>query len=439
MRRVLSASEAAALPDDVIVSVEGVSRALPPPVKSLPRWLVRVLPKSGLAGQSGETADDMLLDDEDQDEDDEDYVGGESAALHELSFQVRRGEGLGIVGEDGEAIATLYRIMIGGVPPTTGRVVVRGLVAPLSFRDLRRLIGSGGDKKTVKVIARYFHWPLGLIDSRWDEIVEFAALEELEQLPPSNRPKTRALRLAMSAALHMDATAYVLDKSLLTTDAEFGGRCLDVVAARKAEGAAVIQAGTKLIEGVARFADQVIWIEDGNALYRGLPVEVAAEVHRNTVEKVHMHSVPVTVKLVDGGPVRLGGSVSHVDFEVHVLRKDLELGFALTLTDESGEVVELSRPERMDAPEPGAYRLGVTVPPSLLDATSYRAKLNVEIAIVGHEPAAPRELLTFDVHVTPADTVIDDDIPVGFVLLPVADVELDESDTPTWDVSRISS
>jgi hypothetical protein len=211
------------------------------------------------------------------------------------------------------------------------------------------------------------------------------------------------------------------------------------VAERKAEGAAVIQAGTKLIEGVGRLADKVIWIEDGDALYRGLPVEVAAEVHRNTVEKVHPHVVPVTAKLQEDGPIRLGGARSQLDFEVHVLRKDLELGFALTLTDGNGEVVELSRPERMDAPEPGVYRLGVTVPPSLLDATSYRAKLTVEIAIVGHEPAAPRELLTFDAHVSPRDADVDDEIPVGFVLLPVADVELDESDRPTWDVSRIGS
>jgi ABC-type polysaccharide/polyol phosphate transport system ATPase subunit len=438
MRRVLPAAEAAALPNDVIVSVEGVSRALPPPVKSLPRWLVRILPKSGLAGRTGETADDLLLDDEGLDEDDDEFGLSESAALHQLSFQVRRGEGLGIVGYDREAISTLFRILIGGVPPTTGRVVVRGLVAPLSYRELRRLIGSGGGRRTVKVIARYFHWPLAVIDSRWAEIEEFAALNELERMPPGNRAKQGALRLAMSAALHMDATAYVLDKSL-QDDASFGKRCLDVVAERKAQGAAVVQAGTKLIEGVARLADQVIWIEDGETLYRGLPVEVAAEVHRNTVEKVDSHMEPVTAKLLDDGPVRLEGGVSHVDFELHVLRKDLELGFGLVLTDGKGGVVELSRPERMEAPDPGVYRLGVTVPTRLLDATSYRTTLTVEIAVVGHEPAPARELLTFDAHVAPGDADADDDIPVGFALLPVADVELDESDRPTWDVSRIGS
>jgi ABC-type polysaccharide/polyol phosphate transport system ATPase subunit len=216
MRRVLSAAEAAALPDDVIVSVEGVSRALPPPVKSLPRWLVRILPKSGLAGQPGQTADDVLLDEEDQDEDEDEYLGSESAALHELSFQVRRGEGLGIVGTDRAAISTLFRIMIGGVPPTAGRVVVRGLVAPLSKRELQRLIGDGrnGRKTVMKVVARYFHWPLGLIDARWREIEEFAALDELNSAPPGSREKRRVLRLAMSAALHMDATVYIFDKSL---------------------------------------------------------------------------------------------------------------------------------------------------------------------------------------------------------------------------------
>ena len=72
MHRTLSAAEAASLPEDVIVSVEGISRALPPPYKGVPRWLARVLPKSGLAGRTGQEVEDLLMDDEDEDEDDDD-------------------------------------------------------------------------------------------------------------------------------------------------------------------------------------------------------------------------------------------------------------------------------------------------------------------------------------------------------------------------------
>jgi hypothetical protein len=310
-------------------------------------------------------------------------------------------------------------------------VVVRGRVAPLSNRELRRLIGSGEDRKSVNVIARYFHWPRSLIDERWEEIEEFAALHEV------NRPRYRALRLAVAAALHMDATVYVLDQSL-QDNGDFGVRCLELVEQRKAEGAAVVQAG-RTIEGVARLCDQVLWIKDGQVAYSGLPVEVAAEVHRNRVEKVASHVVPVTAKLLEDGPVRLGTGVRHVDFEVHVLRKDLELGFGLVIADASGTSVELRKPERMEAPEPGVYRLGVTVPPAVLDEGSYRATLTVEIAVSGHEPAPPRDLLAFDLEVMASAAYDEEDIPVGFVLLPVVEVELDESDTATWDVSRIGS
>jgi ABC-type polysaccharide/polyol phosphate transport system ATPase subunit len=434
MRRVLSAAEAAStLPDDVVVSVEGVSRALPPPIKPLPRWLVRVLPKSGLAGQSRDELDDVMMDDDDEDEIEDEYLGEEAAALHAVSFELRRGEGMGIVGER-NPIQTLVRILIGGVPPSTGRAVVRGLVAPMSFSELRRLQGNERGRRAVNVMAHYFHWPLGLIDSRWDEIEEFAALEEVV-----NRPRYRTLRLALSAALHMDATVYVIDQTL-QDDPAFAVRCLDAIEQRKTEGAAVIQGGRLGVEGVARFADQVIWIQDGRPVYQGRPVEVAAEIHRKTVEKVESHMVAVTAKLVADGPVRIEGDTSHVDFEVHVLRKELELGFALELAGDQGRVDELRKPERLDAPEPGVYRLRVSVPDGLLDEGSYRASLMAEIAIAGHEPSPPRELVAFDaVVVSGGRNGDEEDVPVGFVFLPVADVELDESDDATWDVSRIGS
>jgi ABC-type polysaccharide/polyol phosphate transport system ATPase subunit len=435
VHRTLSAAEAAALPEDVIVSVEGISRALPPPYKGVPRWLARFLPKSGLAGRTGQEIEDLLMDDEDQDEDDDDYLADEGAALHELSFDLRRGEGMGIVGEDRSAISTLIRILIGGVPPSSGRVLVRGLVAPLTMSELKRLMGNESDRKAVNVIARYFHWPRGLVESRWDEIEQFAALDEV-----AAKARYRTLRLAISAALHMDATLYVIDQSL-QDDAEFGVRCLDLVAQRKADGAAVIQAGRRWVEGVARLADEVMWIRNGEVAYRGRPVEVAAELHRTTVEKVESHHAPVTATLANGAePVRLGPGRPHVEFEVHVLRKELELGFGLELTDERGKLAELRKPERLDAPEPGVYRLRVSVPGGLLDEPSYRARLMVEIAIAGHEPAPPRELVAFDAVVAPGSRNGDEeDLPAGFVFLPVADVELEESDDATWDVSRIGS
>jgi homopolymeric O-antigen transport system ATP-binding protein len=425
MRRVVSAAEAAALPADVIIRVDQVTRALPPPAKALPRWIVRILPKSGLAGRSGDSAQDLLLDDEDdEDDDDEREEDEEAAVLHEISFDVGAGRGLGILCDDRNTLVTLVRIIIGAVPPTTGRVLVRGLMAGISHREIVRLVTNTTGRQSAEVVAKYFHWPLDVIDRRWDEIEAFAALDELERMPAGKRRRLTSTRLAISAALHMDATAYLVDQSI-HYDPGFGVRCLELLAQRKDEGAAVIQAARRIIEDVVRLCpDDVMWIEAGKETYRGTPVFVATQVHDNVHEKVLEHHVPVTAALADEAHlVELGAAGSYVDFELQVVRPSLELGFALDLTDGHGKVVHWRKPDPIPVLRPGVYRLRATLPPGLLEPTSYRAQLMAEVAIQGNEPAPPRELLSFDVSGTQSDGTDDADDAGDFALVPLGEEE----------------
>ena len=438
MRRTLSTAEAAALPADVVYSVQAVSRALPPPFRPVPPWLARVLPKSGLAG-SGDRGDDTAMDDEDGDDEiDDEFEEEESATLHEVSFDLHPGEGMGIVGADRNAITTLVRILIGGMPPTTGRVVFRGHVAPITNRELSRLIGNTSEKKSVTVVGNYFHWPLPVIKSRWAEIEEFAGLHETDDAASNKRVKQRTRRLLISAALHMDATAYVIDSSIHDEPA-FGLRCLDLIAQRQREGAVVIQAARMGVEAVAGLCNQVIWLEDGHVTYSGRPVDVAAEVHRHEKAKVAPHLVPVSAVLVtEGDPVQFGEGWGKLDFELHLLRKDIEIGLTLELTDEFGQVVMLRDPQLVEVGEPGIFKLRLGIPPGLLNEPKYHASLIAEIAIVGHEPAPPRELISFDIAVA-SGRIGGDDEPGNMVLLPIADEGLEASPADVqWDVSRAS-
>src|SRR5437667_10331088 len=99
MLRSRSTHRAYDLPDDVLVSVQGLTRAVAAPNPELPQWLVRVLPKSGLAG-SGAMGPDVDMEDSVDEELDLEVDEEEGPqALKEISFELRRGEGIGILGD----------------------------------------------------------------------------------------------------------------------------------------------------------------------------------------------------------------------------------------------------------------------------------------------------------------------------------------------------
>src|SRR5919198_3148118 len=174
MRRSGSRHHAHELPEGVLLSVQDVSRSVAPEIAPLPRWLARILPKSGIAGQT--TLADDFDDEEDPDDDEEEEAVELRSTLHEISFDVRAGEGVGIVGPNQSARKALLQIIFGGIPPTTGRVLVRGRVAPLLRSDVIRYTGKEWGESAVFLAARFLHWPRGLLRERWSEILKFARL-----------------------------------------------------------------------------------------------------------------------------------------------------------------------------------------------------------------------------------------------------------------------
>ncbi len=430
-----SSSPKVELPDGVVVSVQGISRAPAAPPPDVPRWLKKVLPKSGLAGK-GAIGRDM----DDADDPDDELVDGfgaeERAPLHELSFELRPGEGLGILG-GGSEVGTLMRILIGGLPPTTGRIVVRGKIAHLLRSDMMRYVSKETGREAVMLIARYLHWPRSVLRARFDEILEFARLDELDKSLSAQKYRNLTnMRLLFSAALHMDAALYVLDHGI-QDDYEFGLRCFDLIEQRKREGAAVIQGAQKMVEDVARLCDRVLFFEGGHVVYDGRPVDVALSIAKLKKDKVHPLSVPVAAAVADGGKrADVGPGGAPIEIELHLMRKELFLGFVLELTDDLGHVTRLESPGRAEAGLPGVYRLRIFVPTGRLEAGTYAAKLLGEISPGGAEPGPPRELLAFDVVSSGRVAVDDDDSEPQFELVPYPADDLEETEDVGWSVSR---
>ncbi len=378
------------LPPDVLLSVQGVSRDVVSRIPQPPRWLARILPKSGIAGQTALAGD---MDDDEDDDDDEEEVDGAQRTLNEISFDVRAGEGVGILGPNQDACKVLLQILFGGIPPTTGRVLVRGRVAPLLRADLLRYTAREWGEDAVFLAARFLHWPRALLRERWDEIVAFARLDELADKSPDQYRNQATTRLLFAAALHIDASVYVIDHTLASFP-QFALRCLEVVEHRQREGAAVVHGAKKMIDDVARLCGEVFWFESDGTVFRGRPVDVALAVENRDRKEVHPLSAPILASVPDRDrPFEVPG---RIEVELHLLRKDIAFSFTLELTDPAGHLFEVEQPDRFTADALGLYRLGIDFPPGLLPAATYAAKLTAELGVVGSERGHSQELLSFE-------------------------------------------
>jgi len=352
-------------------------------------------------------------DDDDGDDDDEEVLEGQRT-LSEISFDVKAGEGIGILGPNQEACRVLLQILFGGIPPTTGRVLVRGRVAPLLRTDLRRYAATAWGEDAVFLTARFLNWPRALLRERWDEIVAFAALDELSDKNPERYRSQSTMRLVLAAALHIDASVYILDNTL-SSFPQFALRCLEVVEQRQREGAAVVHGARKMIDEVSRLCGEVIWLEEDGTVLRGRPVDVALAVEDRNRKEVHALSAPILATLPERkSPVEVPGTV---ELELHMLRKDIDFSFTLELTDPDGRVIELEQEDRFTSKGLGLYHLRIDVPPGLLTAGTYTAKLTAGLGLAGSERFDTRELLSFDL--VAGDSGADDatDAAVGFELV----------------------
>src|SRR5262249_22826993 len=180
-----------------------------------------------------------------------------------------------------------------------GRIVVRGRVAPLLRSDIIRYTGKHWGENAVFLAARFLDWPRGLLRERWDEIVEFAQLHELSgQGGAGKYRQNTTTRLLFSAALHMDASVYILDHGI-DYDPEFALRCFDLIEQRQRDGAAVVHGAQKMIADVSRLCGEVLWLEKDGTIIRGRPVEVAMAVQKAYREEVNPLSKPVLAELLE--------------------------------------------------------------------------------------------------------------------------------------------
>ena len=209
----------------------------------------------------------------------------ELRALDDVSFDVHRGEFFGIVGRNGSGKSTLLKILASIYRADSGTVRMAGTLAP--FIEL----GVGFDPElTGRENAVLNGVLMGLskreAQDRLAAVLEFAELEEFDELKLKNYSSGMMVRLAFAVMVQADADIMLVDEVLAVGDAAFARKCLDVFHERRAAGKTIVLV-THDMDTVQSLCDRAMLLHDGRLRHVGEPEEAARQYYRlNLVDTV---------------------------------------------------------------------------------------------------------------------------------------------------------
>jgi len=196
-------------------------------------------------------------------------------ALKDLSFEVRRGEVLGIIGRNGAGKSTLLKILSRITEPTAGRVTLRGRVASLLE------VGTGFHSELTGRENIYLNGAiLGMsraeIRRKFDEIVAFAGVEKFLDTPVKRYSSGMYVRLAFAVAAHLQPEILLVDEVLAVGDAEFQKKCLGKIdEVSRQEGRTVLLVSHNMA-AVAEMANRALLIDAGSVAVDGSVAEAVS-------------------------------------------------------------------------------------------------------------------------------------------------------------------
>jgi len=193
-------------------------------------------------------------------------------ALRDVSFEVRRGSAVGIIGANGAGKSTLLKVLSQITAPTTGEVEIRGRVGSLLE------VGTGFHSELTGRENTYLSGAiLGMgrreIDRKFDEIVDFSEVEQFIDTPVKHYSSGMYLRLAFAVAAHLEPEILIVDEVLAVGDASFQKKCLGKMSDVTGEGRTVLFVSHNM-DAVQRLCDEALVLEKGEVTRRGevLPV-----------------------------------------------------------------------------------------------------------------------------------------------------------------------
>lgn len=193
-------------------------------------------------------------------------------ALKNVSFSVRPGEVLGIIGRNGAGKSTILKIISGILKPTEGSVSVRGNIVPMLE------LGSGFDydltgRENIYLNGAILGYSKKFLDEKYEEIVRFSELGEFIEMPIRNYSSGMMMRLAFSVATVVNPEILIVDEILAVGDEAFQRKSRQRMLELMGGGTTVLFVSHNL-DQIRQMCDRVVWLDHGQVKMIGEAKEV---------------------------------------------------------------------------------------------------------------------------------------------------------------------
>lgn len=338
-------------------------------------------------------------------------MGQEFWALQNVSFEVKQGEILGVIGRNGAGKSTLLKILSRVTAPTSGEVRVKGRIASLLE------VGTGfhpelSGRENIYLNGAILGMSKAEIRRKFDEIVAFAEVQDFIDTPVKRYSSGMYVRLAFAVAAHLEPEILIVDEVLAVGDAEFQKKCLGKMGEVSREGRTVLFVSHQ-IASVTRLCQSALWLDGGEVREHGPSDLVCSHYVANGSgaaarrewdangrapgnEWVRLEYVEV---LANGKLAESVDIISPVDIclNYRVLKGGKVLIPNIHLFADDGTLIFISHDWfsgwRTKPKPPGQYRTTFTVPGNFFS----EGRVTVKVAISTYQP--------FEVHFVEADVV----------------------------------
>jgi lipopolysaccharide transport system ATP-binding protein len=253
------------MPQETLVKVENVSKKYCRDLKKSLWYGVKDI-VGELTGR-GNDRDDLRL--------------GEFWSINDVSFELKRGECLGLIGPNGAGKSTLLKMLTGLIKPARGRITMRGRVGALIE------LGAGFNpiltgRENIYVNGAVLGFTKQEIDRKLDSIIEFSELKDFIETPVQNYSSGMKVRLGFAIAAQMEPDVLIVDEVLAVGDIGFRAKCFNAMN-EIAKNAALIFVSHGMPQ-VARVATDILLLDHGITLYQGKDVEKGFEKYYDLFE-----------------------------------------------------------------------------------------------------------------------------------------------------------
>ncbi|WP_239027927.1 ABC transporter ATP-binding protein [Geomonas subterranea] len=336
-------------------------------------------------------------------EDPNSIVGGSCArhggdqfwALKDVSFEVRQGDVLGIIGRNGAGKSTLLKILSRVTAPSRGEVRYKGRIASLLE------VGTGFHPELTGRENVFLNGAiLGLskadIRKRFDEIVSFAEIDAFIDTPVKRYSSGMYVRLAFAVAAHLDPEILVVDEVLAVGDAQFQAKCLGKMQDVGTQGRTVLFVSHNM-QAMRQLCGRAILLREGEIVVDGTPQAAIEEYLREGSRGADCGSLDQLLRDLPADPVfrfdRIAlrqhgrdvqqsvenGTALEVEIAYQVLQRTSGLRVFLDLYDDQGTLLFRSFNDEdgdgIPTVEAGGFLSRVEIPADLLAPTSYTLKI----------------------------------------------------------------